>query len=155
MFKWKIYTYSNINWKEKRFEKEFDDPREYEEFISQNSWFSGFLNWKMPFDSLFDFNSYLDNFFNSKFLPSSLQNQRKLTQTTDDNIEWLNLSKYEEELKKIENERKAKLEKKNMLEKALNKLKEYLSKFKKEKKNDLVKQIEADIKKVEKDLASL
>lgn len=155
MFKWKIYTYSNINWKEKRFEKEFDNPREYEEFVSQNLGFSSFLNWKMPFDSLFDFNSYLDNFFNSKILPSSLQNQRKLTQTTDDNIEWLNLSKYEKELQKIEEEKKVKIQKKNMLEKSLDKLKWYLTKFKKEKRNDLVKQIEDDIKKVEKDLAIL
>jgi hypothetical protein len=41
----------------------------------------------MPFNSFFDFNSYLDNFFNSKISLSSLQNQKKLMQTTDDNIE--------------------------------------------------------------------
>jgi hypothetical protein len=76
-------------------------------------------------------------------------------QTTDDNIEWLNLSKYEKELQKIEEEKKVKIQKKNMLEKSLDKLKWYLTKFKKEKRNDLVKQIEDDIKKVEKDLAIL
>lgn len=159
MFKGKVYSYSNINWKEKKFEKEFDDVREYNHFIRSNPEFSNFsdLDKWISFDSMLDFNNYLEDFFNSKFILSEPKNSKVLESPNDSEniINWVDLSKYEKEVEKIEKEKKEKERKKWLLEKALEKLKWYLEKFKKENKQDLVKKIEEDIKKVEKDLKEL
>jgi len=157
MFKWKVYTYSNINWREKRFEKEFNDVWEYNSFLSKNREFSKFasLSNNLGFDSIIDFDTYLDNFFNSKFSLSNFDEQKNLNEVIDNKVDWLNLSKYEQEIQKIENQKKEVNERKTILEKSLDKLNVYLDKFKKEKREDLVKDIEIDIKKVEKDLQKL
>lgn len=158
MFKWKIYSYSNNNWKEKRFEKEFDDIGDYNNFLSSTpefSWLSRLGRW-LSFDSMFDFNNYLDNFFNSRFTLSEPKSSDKILKPSEtSNVEWLDLSKYEDEIIKIDREKEEKTKRKWILEWALEKLKSYLERFKNEKKEDLVKKIEEDIKKVEKDLADL
>ncbi len=156
MFKGKIYKYSNINGKEEKFEREFNDINEYNSFMSENPnllWFWE-IDKSLWFSSFFDFNNYLDNFFDTKLALSSPNEQKKLNWTPD-NVEWVNLSKYEEELQKIESEKKKKQEEKWVLEKSLEKLKEYLEKFKKEWKDDFVKNIKEDIKKVEEKLKNL
>lgn len=157
MFKWKVYSYSNINGKEKRFEKEFDDISEYNNFLANTPEFSSFRSpsWGISFDSLFDFNTYLDNFFHSRFSPVDESTTKRLSQAEEEQIFGIDLSKYENEIQRIEEEKQKKDEKKNMLEKSLEKLKTYLDRFKKEKRDDIVKQIEEDIKKVEKDLEEL
>lgn len=157
MFKWKVYSYSNINWKEKRFEKEFDDMGEYNNFLWSDPEFSSFsrLNRWLWFDSMFDFNSYLDDFFNSRFTLSEPKSNKILKASEPSNVEWLDLSEYENEIRKIDREKEEKTKKKWMLEWSLEKLKSYLERFKNEKRDDLVKKIEEDIKKVEKDLEEL
>jgi len=156
MFKGKIYKYSNINGKEEKFEREFNDINEYNSFMSENPnllWFWT-SNSDLAFNSFFDFNNYLDNFFDTKLALSSSNEQKQLNWTTD-NVEWVDLSKYENELQKIESEKKKKQEEKGVLEKSLEKLKEYLEKFKKEWKEDFVKNIKEDIKKIEEKLKNL
>ena len=157
MFKGKVYSYSNINWKEKRFEKEFDDVGEYNNFLSSSPEFSPFsrLDRSLSFDSMFDFNRYLDDFFNSRFTLSEPKSNKILKPSETSNVEWLDLSKYEDEIRKIDKEKEEQIKKKWMLEWALEKLKSYLERFKNEKREDLVKKIEEDIKKVEKDLEEL
>ena len=157
MFKWKVYSYSNINWKEKRFEKEFDDMGEYNNFLWSNPEFSSFsrLNRWLWLDSMFDFNSYLDDFFNSRFTLSEPKSNKVLKASEPSNLEWLDLSEYENEIIKIDREKEEKTKKKWMLEWSLEKLKSYLERFKNEKRDDLVKKIEDDIKKVKKDLEKL
>ena len=105
---------------------------------------------------MFDFNNYLDNFFNSRFTLSEPKSSDKILKPSEtSNVEWLDLSKYEDEIIKIDREKEEKTKRKWILEWALEKLKSYLERFKNEKKEDLVKKIEEDIKKVEKDLADL
>ena len=157
MFKWKVYSYSNIDWKEKRFEKEFNDMWEYNSFLSTDPEFLGFnkLNSWISFDSMFDFNRYLDDFFNSRVALSESKNNKVLKNFEPSNIEWVNLSKYEDEIRKMDKDKEEKNNKKWILELALKKLKSYLERFKQEKREDLVKKIEEDIKKVKKDLEKL
>lgn len=157
MFKWKIYVYKNVNGKEQKIEKEFTDPREYEQFVTQNPEFAGLSNLenRLGFGEFADFNKYLDNFFNSKlealwFVPEDEYYEEKPALVED-----VNLSKYEEEARKIEEEKQQKEEEKSALKATLEKLKSYLEKFKNEDKKDLVKQVEEDIKKVEEKLKNL
>ena len=147
MFKGKVYYYSNINWKEKKLEKDFNNFEEYNNFLNSHPEFS-------PNNLLsFDLDNYLENFFNSRFAletPYSNNNEEKKLLP-----EWINLDEYEREAKKIDEEKRKKKEEKWVLEKTLEKLKGYLEKFKKENRNDLVEKIKEDIKKVEEKLKNL
>jgi hypothetical protein len=148
MFKWKVYFYQNINGKEKKVEKEFNNPNEYYDFINSNPEFN--YNNLLSFG---DLDNYLENFFNSRFALEPVYE----TENTWNNLlpEWVNLDKYEEEVRKIDEEKKRQKEEKNLLEKSLEKLKGFLEKFKKEWKDDLVKKVKEDIKKVEEKLKKL
>jgi molecular chaperone DnaK (HSP70) len=154
MFKWKVYSYSNLNWKEKRFEKEFDDMWEYNNFLSSTPEFSLLDRW-LSFDSMFNFNRYLDDFFDSKISLEEPKSNKVLKSSNLSDIDWLDLSKYEEEVNKIDREQEEKAKKRWKLESALEKLKSYAERFKKENREDMLKKIEEDIKKVEKDLAKV
>jgi molecular chaperone DnaK (HSP70) len=154
MFKWKVYSYSNLNWKEKRFEKEFDDMWEYNNFLSSTPEFSLLDRW-LSFDSMFNFNRYLDDFFDSKISLEEPKSNKVLKSSNLSDIDWLDLSKYEEEVNKIDREQEEKAKKRWKLESALEKLKSYSERFKKENREDMLKKIEEDIKKVEKDLAKV
>ncbi len=148
MFKWKIYYYSNINGKEQKIEKEFNNPNEYYNFINSHEE----LN---PWNLLNSFNldNYLENFFNSKFALTSPEYYEE--NTTNLLPEWVDISKYEEEAKKIDEQKQKQEEKKSLLEKSLEKLKWFLEKFKKENKKDLVEKVKKDIEKVENELKNL
>lgn len=152
MFKWRVYSYSNVNWKEKRFEKEFENLDEYNDFIDKNPKFDHFehpdSHW--IFESFLDFNNYLDKFFHSKV--STLQAPVK-TISADARDDY-NLPAYENELQKIEHEKMEKRQRKASLEETLANLKSYHKVFKNEGREDMTLKIEEDIKKVEKELAS-
>ncbi len=146
MFKAKVYQYSNINWKENKFEKEFDNEQEYQDFIrnNENRWFFGF-DW----NNLTNFNRYLDDFFDRKLGYETNYFDWETPALENDLVD---LSKYEQELRKIEEDKKQKQERKSQLEATLAKLKDYKKRFKDEGKSDLLKNIESDISKVEQEL---
>ena len=146
MFKWKVYFYQNINGKEKKVEKEFNNPNEYYDFINSHPEFSNNL---LGFGNL---DNYLENFFNSRFALEPVYNEVPSNNFLPEGID---LDKYEAEAQKIDEEKKKKEEEKNVLKKSLEKLKEFLEKFKKEKKDDLVKKVKKDIEKVEEKLKKL
>lgn len=146
MFKAKVYQYSNINGKENKIEREFDNEQDYQNFIQNNENQSMFgFNWW----SLREFNKYLDDFFDRKLGYDFWETENELPYFENSPVD---LSKYEQELRKIENDKKAKEAKKNQLESTLSKLREYRKKFKEEWKDDLVKNIDSDISKVQEEL---
>ncbi len=147
MFKWKVYFYQNINGKEKKVEKEFNNPNEYYDFINSHPEFNNNLL------EIGNLDNYLENFFNSRFALEPVYDE--VSSVNNLLPEGVDLDKYEIEAKKIDEEKRKKKEEKNLLEKSLEKLKEFLEKFKKEKKEDLVKKIKKDIEKVEEKLKKL
>lgn len=156
MFKGKVYSYSNINWKEKRFEKEFDDMSEYNNFILSHPDFSEFnqMHKWLSFDSIFDFNSYLDHFFKSKYI-RWFHDRERLHSQEEETTSGVDLSKYESEVIKLDDEKRRKADHRKSLENTRVKLKTYLDRFKKENKHELAKQIEEDISKVDTELNNL
>lgn len=151
MFKGKVSIYKNG----KTIEREFSDPKEYERFIKENQidlsrWRDDWgWNPRLGWWAFTDFNRYLDNFFNRKLWLAD----RSGSEVTDDL--GLDLHKYEQEIQKIEYDKTHREEKKKALENALKKLNSYQQRFEEEGKQDMVKQIKEDIKKVEEELKRL
>jgi len=96
------------------------------------------------------FDSYLNNFFDSRMALGS-GNQ---TQDSSENLP-IDIAKYEHEIQKIEMSEKEKERRKQQLESAKTRLTEYKSKFESLGKKDLLKDVEADMKKIENELQSL
>lgn len=150
MFKAKVFHYSNVNWKENKFEKEFDNEREYQEYIrwEENTMFSS--DWW----NVMNFNKYLDDFFNRKILWfSNLPLKEDSNSQLDNSI--VDISKYEEELQKIEYDKKNKESRKRQLEGALFKLKDYKKRFKDEWREDMIGKIDEDIKRIDAEIKAL
>ncbi len=156
-FKGKVIYYSNVNGQEKRIEKEFTDPNKYQEFI-QNQDISlpriwGFSN----LDELFEqfFTSKLENFLSRPVL--QMDTTKNLEETSWEYQEEYDnrLSKYEEELQKIEQQKQEKKARKSYLSGLIDKLKEYKKKFEKAGIKEKIKEIEDDIKKAGKELKEL
>ena len=151
MFKGKVTISKNG----KTIEKEFTDPKAYEEFIKVNNlnldwwWDERGINPRLWFSSLNNFHRYLDEFFNKKLWLWYESNQEII-----DDI-GVDVNKYEQELQKIEYDKTHKEEKKKTLENTLHKLKEYEKKFHEEDKNDMLTNVKEDIKKVESELKKL
>lgn len=149
MFKGKVSVYKNG----KTVEKEFTDQQEYEKFIKDNNldwwWDDWGLNPHFGLWAFTSFNKYLDNFFDRKL--GLLHNEG------DESVQKLgvDLNKYEQEIQKIEYDKTHKEEKKKALENTLSKLKEYEKKFTEEKKDEMIKQLKEDIKKVEQELKDM
>ena len=140
MFKWKVYVYRNNNWKEEEFEKEFDNPQEFNNFRKtyRQPEFEG------PFMWLWD-RAHLQNYFNNlidrRFGLWNIeepQEERRLPN-------WINLDEYEEELNKIEYNKAHKAEEIQTLKDTLSKLKDYKKRFKAEWRDDMVEKIDKDI----------
>ena len=143
MFQGKVYSYQNINGKEKSFEKTFDSYDEYRSFMWGSNMFSGFLSWG---NSIFD--SYLGNFFDSRMALGDGQSQSHENLPVD-------LNKYEDEIRKIEMSEQEKKRKREQLEGAKTRLGEYKEKFQNSGKKDLLKDLEVDMKKIDEELNSL
>lgn len=143
MFKGKIFAYQNIDGKEKRFEREFSDYESYKSFLNSNSHIFPSI-WPSYNFGLEALDNYLNNFLDSKLEIAWPENTSNEIET-----DWLNLSKYEKEAMKIDEEKRQKEYKKTRLENTKKTLNSYLEKFKKEKREDLVKDIEEDLSKVE------
>ena len=150
MFKGKVYVYRNNNWKEEEFEKEFDNPQEFNNFrrTYRQPEFEG------PFMWLWD-RAHLQNYFNN------LIDRRFWLESMDEPEErkslpnWTNFDEYEAELQKMEYEEAHKSEKIQELKDSLAKLEDYKKKFKEKGRDDMVKKIDKDIAATKKELDAL
>ena len=150
MFKGKVYVYRNNNGKEEEFEKEFDNPQEFNNFRKtyHQPEFTG------PFMWLWD-RAHLQNYFNNlidrRFWLESMpepDEEKALPNGVD-------LSVYEDELQKMEYEEAHKNEKLQWLKNSLAKLKEFKKKFEDKWRDDMVKKIKKDIDATQKEIDSL
>ena len=151
MFKGKVYVYRNNNGKEEEFEKEFDNPQEFNNFRKsyRQPEFEG------PFMGLGD-RAHLQNYFNNlidrrfwlESIPEPQQEQKSLP-------DWINLDEYEQELQKIEYDKAHKAEEIQELKDTLTKLKDYKKRFKAEWRDDMIEKIDKDISTVQEKLDSL
>lgn len=107
--------------------------------------FSGFLGGA---GNIFD--AYLNNFFDRRMALGSGN------QSVESSIQLpVDLSKYDEEVRKIEMSEREKERRKQQLESAKTRLTEYKTKFESSGKKDLLKDVEADMKKIDDELKSL
>jgi len=150
MFKGKVYVYRNNNGKEEEFEKEFDNPQEFNNFRKsyRQPEFEG------PFMGLGD-RAHLQNYFNnlidSRFwLGTKSEPEEKMSLP-----DGINLDEYENELQKIEYNKAHKAEEIQELKDTLAKLKDYKKRFKAEWRDDMIEKIDKDIATVQEKLDSL
>jgi len=150
MFKGKVYVYRNNNGKEEEFEKEFDNPQEFNNFRKsyRQPEFEG------PFMGLGD-RAHLQNYFNnlidSRFwLGTKSEPEEKMSLPN-----WINLDEYENELQKIEYNKAHKAEEIQELKDTLAKLKDYKKRFKSEWRDDMIEKLDKDISTVQEKLDSL
>ena len=151
MFKWKIYVYRNNNGKEEEFEKEFDNPQEFNnfkrnynqpEFEEPMLWLTGWTNLQNYFNNLIDRRFWLRSIAEPEEEQQYLPN-------------WVNLDEYEKEIQNMEYEEAHKNEKLQWLKNTLAKLNEYLKKFKDKWRDDMIKKIKKDIESTQKEIDSL
>ncbi len=150
MFKGKVYLYKNINGKEKKIDKEFDNEEDYKNFLEENpefNWSSNVENF-VNYPWLLGFENFLDDFVNKKLWRVWWEDTKKQLPSGD----TIDLSEYENEYSRIEEEKQKKEERRKEMESTLEKLKNYKKRFKEEGKEDLVKKIDKDIEKVQNDL---
>lgn len=159
MFKGKVYVYKNINWKEEKIEREFDNPQEFQSFAKTNNiwWLERFTNTlTSPMLWLWEW-ANLQNYFDNLIDRRLWLNYNWDGEDQDNYVEWslVDLNKYEQELEKIEYQRQHKDENLKSLKNSLHKLKEYKKRFKDEWREDMIENIDSDIKKVEEEIAKL
>lgn len=154
-FSGKVFMYSNINWKEKRIEKDFSDKTEFDSFVKEN-------NFEFPSIDLDLIHNFKSTFFPVKdFLESidlkSLFNETplRLLDTNKWITESVDLNSYRDEIKRIEQEKKDKKLKIERLESAEAQLRDYISTFEIEWKEELKKKAQEDLKKIESELKIL
>ena len=151
MFKGKVYVYRNNNWKEEEFEKEFDNPQEFNNFRRsyRQPEFEG------PFMWLGD-RAHLQNYFNNlidrRFWLESMEEPQEEKRSLPKGI---NLDEYENELQKIEYNKAHKAEEIQELKDTLAKLKDYKKRFKAEWRDDMVEKLDKDIDATQKALDAL
>lgn len=153
MFKGRIYVYKNINWKEEKIEREFDNPQDFQSFAKTNNvlwldrftspmlWLGDWANLQNYFDSLVDRKLWLtyDGYYDNDYGEQSI----------------VDLNKYEQELEKIEYQKQHKDDNLKSLKDSLHKLKDYKKKFKDEAREDIIEQIDVDIKKIEEEISKI
>ena len=151
MFKWKVYVYRNNNWKEEEFEKEFDNPQEFNNFRKtyRQPEFEGPFMWLGDWANLQNyFNNLIDRRFWLESMPEPEEQQKSLPN-------WVNFDEYEAELQKMEYEEAHKAEKIQWLKANIAKLEDYKKKFKAKWRDDMVKKIDKDIANTKKELDAL
>ena len=151
MFKGKVYVYRNNNWKEEEFEKEFDNPQEFNNFRKtyRQPEFEGPFMWLGDWANLQNyFNNLIDRRFWLESMPEPEEEQKSLPN-------WINFDEYEAELQKMEYEEAHKAEKIQWLKANITKLEDYKKKFKAKWRDDMVKKIDKDIANTKKELDAL
>ena len=151
MFKGKVYVYRNNNWKEEEFEKEFDNPQEFNNF--RRSYRQPEM--EGPFMWLWD-RAHLQNYFNNlidrRFWLESMEEPQEEKRSLPS---WINLDEYENELQKIEYNKAHKAEEIQELKDTLAKLKDYKKRFKAEWRDDMVEKIDKDISTIQKSIEKM
>lgn len=137
--------YSNVNGREEKLEREFDNPQEFQSFAGQVPAFQLFN--RLPSFGWDGFNS-LHNYFEN-LLDRKLGLSYEPTQQQESLVD---LHKYEDALEQIEYQRAHKDEHLKQLKATLQKLKDYKKKFKEEQREDMIGQLDEDIKKIEEEL---
>lgn len=158
MFKGKVYVYKNINWKEEKIEREFDNPQEFQSFAKTHNvwWLGSFTNLVSPMLWLWDWanlQNYFDNLIDKRLWLTHNWDYDDQGYDAEENL--VDLNKYEQELEKIEYQKQHKDEHLKSLKNSLNKLKDYKKKFKDEWREDIIENIDSDIKKVEEEISKL
>jgi hypothetical protein len=151
MFKWKVYVYRNNNGKEEEFEKEFDNPQEFNNFRKtyRQPEFEGPFMWLGDWANLQNyFNNLIDRRFRLESMPEPEEEQKSLPN-------WINFDEYEAELQKMEYEEAHKAEKIQWLKANIAKLEDYKKKFKSKWRDDMVKKIDKDIANTKKELDAI
>ena len=151
MFKGKVYVYRNNNGKEEEFEKEFDNPQEFNNFRKtyRQPEFEGPFLWLGDWAHLQNyFNNLIDRRFWLESMPESEEEQKSLPN-------WVNFDEYEAELQKMEYEEAHKTEKIQWLKASIAKLEDFKKKFKSKGRDDMVKKIDKDISATKKELDAL
>ena len=140
MFKGKVYVYRNNNGKEEEFEKEFDNPQEFNNFRKtyHQPEFGGPIMWLGDRAHL---QNYFNNLIDRRFWLESMEEPEEPKHLPN----WINLDRYEDELQKIEYKKAHKAEKVQELKDTLAKLKDYKKKFKAEGRDDIIEEIDKDI----------
>ncbi len=152
MFQWKVYIYKNVNGKEEKIEREFNNPQEFQSFAQQNNLWS-WGDFDSPKLALWEW-ANLQNYF------EDLLDRRLGVYALEDEYLWnewttVNLQKYENALQQLEYQKQHKDEHVKRLKETLQKLKEYKKKFKEENDKEMLSQIEEDIKKVQEEIATI
>lgn len=146
MFKGKVYMYINVNGKEEKLEREFDNPQDFQFFAKQMPSFSiGIGSHPLGLNGWGNINDYFDYLLDKKMGgQSSIAKQE---------MPWLvNMDKYEQALEELEYQKTHKEEHLKELKATMKKLKDYKKKFTEEGKEDLITQIDEDIKKIEEEI---
>ena len=151
MFKGKVYVYRNNNWKEEEFEKEFDNPQEFNNFRKtyRQPEFEGPIMWLGDWANL---QNYFNNLIDRRFWLESIPEPEEETKSLPN---WVNFDEYEAELQKMEYEEAHKTEKIQWLKANLAKLEDYKKKFKAKGRDDMIKKIDKDIASTKKELDAL
>ena len=151
MFKGKVYVYRNNNGKEEEFEKEFDNPQEFNNFRRsyRQPEFEGPFMWLGDWANLQNyFNNLIDRRFWLESMPEPEEKQKSLPN-------WINFDEYEAELQKMEYEEAHKTEKIQGLKANIAKLEDFKKKFKAKGRDDMIKKIDKDIASTKKELDAL
>ena len=151
MFKWKVYVYRNNNWKEEEFEKEFDNPQEFNNFRKayRQPEFEG------PFMGLWD-RAHLQNYFNNlidrRFWLGTLPEPEEEYVCLPEGVD---LGVYEDALQKKQYEEAEKNRKLLWLKNGLTKLEDMKKRFEEEWDKDMVKKINKDIEATQKEIDAI
>ena len=166
MFRGKVIIYKTDprTGKVYQVEKEFTDPREYEQFVNQNPElsFGGFDTDFGPSLTLWEWanlekwiEDLIGRRFGLWFQPRSRWYEYSQPYYQTEEELPVDLSKYEREVKKLEEEKRKKQEKIKSLKDAIRKLEEFKKKFEEVGDKEKIKQIDEDIKKVKEELKKL
>lgn len=153
MFKWKIYIYKNLDGREEKIEREFDNAHEFQSFAKTHDvWFRPFQFPVLGLGEWANLQHYFDSLVDRKM---GLDYHETGDEPSDKKSDIVNLDKYDQELKKIEYQQQHKEETLNWLKDTLQKLKDYKKRFKDIGQHDMIQEIDTDIKKVEEEIQNL
>ena len=137
--------YSNVNGREEKLEREFDNPQDFQSFAGQVPAFQIFN--RLPSfgrDGITSLHNYFENLLDRR-LGLGYQEQEPTDSLVD-------LHKYEDALQHIDYQKAHKEEHVKQLKTTLQKLKDYKKKFKEEQRDDIISQLDADIQRIEDEL---
>lgn len=153
MFKGKIYIYKNLDGREEKIEREFDNANDFQSFAREHD--VGFRPFRMPMLWLWEW-ANLQHYFDAivdRKLWLAYNDDGESTLQKENTI--VDLDKYDQELKKIEYQKQHKEETLTTLKDTLHKLKEYKKRFKENGQDTMIEQLDIDIKKVEEEIEKL